>query len=323
MAIRLLEIKTSHTRYVGDVLKSIPTVQQASKYLAEASDVFGDLVTESLWRVIRKFGGKTEGIDPQDWIERCRKDMQKRPEFYFHELLTVRSAAQQERWRREAWEAQRRYLRLEAGGFPLRNTAHCTSYGGCAFRGICAGDLALDGFAVREHKHPELAEADGEIEPLTHTMIKTLLECEELGRLVFVENLEVPESPALSLGSAVHRGFELMDPDAAVEHLRELRADDLEAAEVERTIRDAGMVRAMVEGGIKWWDEWPPFREVEYRLPLVNPDTGATSRRFQLSGSIDGVWADSLPGPAPGTSKDQRSILDRGVYAHTAAKVER
>ena len=312
---RIMEIKTSHTRYVGELEKATRTSQQVSKYLAETSAVLGELVTDAQYRICRKCGFKREGIDPDDWVKRCRKDMQKRPEFYFVTVDTQRNQEQQDRWRREAWEAQRRFLRLEQGGFPLRNTKHCTAYGGCAFVGVCAGEFGIEGFATRDDANPELSAASGDVDPLTYTMISSLLDCEEYARLVYLEGLAKPSSPAQHVGSAVHFGFEQMDPDAAVEHLNESRGDELSAEVQEITAMDSGMVRAIVEFGIPFWPDWPKFREVEYRLPLVNPETGATSLRFHLSGVIDGVWTDSLP-PIQ-SSADPRSHTDRGVYSVT------
>ena len=312
---RALELKGYHTRFVMELVKSIPTAQQPTNYLAALSDLTGELVTQMQYRVFRKYGGKAEGVDPQDWIAKCRKDMQKRPEFYFITVDTERDERQQMRWRRELWEAQRRILRLEQGGFPMRNSNHCTAFGGCAFIGLCAGDYGIDGLPRREEANPELSGAGGSIDPLTCSRVSRMLSCEEYGRLVDLEGLAEPVSLGRVVGSALHFGFEHMDPDAAEEHLREARKDDLAQELQERTEREAGMVRAIVEFGIPFWDEWPKFREVEFRLPLVNPETGATSLRFHRSGVIDGVWSDSLPPLKPST--DPRHHTDAGVYAYT------
>lgn len=65
-----------------------------------------------------------------------------------------------------------------------------------------------------------------------------------------------------------------------------LHANDQETVdelEVERV-----KIRVMVAAYIRRYGTLPR-REVEYRLPLVNPDTGRSSRTFQRGGKIDGL----------------------------------
>ena len=132
--------------------------------------------------------------------------------------------------------------------------------------------------------------------PITQSMMQTMMRCEEKGRLRYLEQLVSPEppSPALSIGSAVHRGFEVQSADAAVALLRQSREPTWLDSEAASLNLDAAKVRAMVTGGLELWPVWPEAAEVQFCIPFVNPWSGRASTRHTLEGVFDGVF-DNFP----------------------------
>ena len=128
---------------------------------------------------------------------------------------------------------------------------------------------------------------------LTQSSLGTLQSCEEKFRLRYIEGLvPMQERPYFAIGSAVHRGVELRDPEAGVALLLEKRGQpwsDLERDELEV---DSGIVRAMVSGALARWSEWPATVEHPFQLPIVNPVTGGRSTVHQLAGVQDGLWTE-------------------------------
>jgi hypothetical protein len=89
---------------------------------------------------------------------------------------------------------------------------------------------------------------------------------------------------SLRFGSLVHKGLEAwwsgLGLDAAIEAMTALAADPYEAAKA----------RVMLRGyDARWGDDTYDVVGVEreFRAPLVNPTTGATSRTFVLGGKLD------------------------------------
>ena len=151
--------------------------------------------------------------------------------------------------------------------------------------------------------------------PVTQSMMSTMMRCEEKARLRYLEELVSPDPPPpwLSVGSAVHKGFEVGSADAAEEMLRKDRGPAWTEAEGAALELDCAKVRAMVSGGLKLWDHWPSLAEVQFRIPFTNPATGRASTKHTLEGVFDGVF----PGGPPRlleiktTSRLDSSYLER------------
>ena len=104
----------------------------------------------------------------------------------------------------------------------------------------------------------------------------------------------VEDAPALRMGSAVHAGLESMKAGGTAQaavamfYVADMQSED---AQYWRDIE-----RATVEtllNGYSWrWQDSPLqilYNEEEFRLPLVNPETGAASTLWELAGKIDGI----------------------------------
>ena len=129
---------------------------------------------------------------------------------------------------------------------------------------------------------------------LTQSSLGTLLRCEELFRLKYLEGLRPMETPPhFSVGTGFHAGIEHQDPEAGVRALVEARGPAYSDQERDALERDSWVVRAMVEGALVRWDDWPERAEVPFRIPLRNPTTGGTSTVHVLGGVVDGVYDES------------------------------
>ena len=125
---------------------------------------------------------------------------------------------------------------------------------------------------------------------LTNTALTTFRRCEEKYRLTFLQRLSpFDEGTSRSIGSAVHKGLELLDAQAGVDWIREALGPPYTPAEREAVEVAAATVEAIVTAALKQWPEWPDQREVEFVLPLQNPTTEGFSTRHHLAGKIDGL----------------------------------
>ena len=128
------------------------------------------------------------------------------------------------------------------------------------------------------------------MEILTYSRLRMYLNCPASEQLRYGACL-VPRmngsTPRL-LGSAVHKGLETGDIDEALA----LFDSVLPSAQEEQDQLDADKAtcRAMLLGAKTAFtalDDLQP--EVEFTLPIINPQTGKASRRFRLAGKVDGI----------------------------------
>lgn len=100
----------------------------------------------------------------------------------------------------------------------------------------------------------------------------------------------VGRSTPLRIGTAVHAALETWwstcaDLDATLARIDAPVAEQEALDEFERA-----MLRAMVKGyHVRWRDEelGVLFVEREFRAPLINPETGAASKTFEIGGKLD------------------------------------
>ena len=126
---------------------------------------------------------------------------------------------------------------------------------------------------------------------LTQSAMNSFIQCEEKGRLSYIEQLATRGSQALGLGSAVHVGYEEQSADAAEKLLRDAHGDAWASFEQDTLGVDICVARALVDGGLRLWKNWPKQQEVEFNLPFLNPATGRPSTRHRFAGKFDGLWA--------------------------------
>lgn len=121
---------------------------------------------------------------------------------------------------------------------------------------------------------------------LSYSAISTLLACQRRWGFKYAERLELIAKPlALSMGKAFHHGLEHADPVAGANVLDRPTDDQ---ADYDRLLKDKAIVACAVKAYLDRWGH-EGNREVEYRIRLRSPYTGAYSRTYDLLGYADGV----------------------------------
>jgi len=131
---------------------------------------------------------------------------------------------------------------------------------------------------------------------ITQSMMQVMMSCEEKARLRYMERLRGSTTSALSVGSAVHLGFELGSVAPAIAYLEDERGPSYLEHEAEALRKDGATVKAIIEGGLALWKTWPSVKERTFEVPFVNPASGHASTRHVFSGVFDGVF---MPGELP------------------------
>lgn len=126
---------------------------------------------------------------------------------------------------------------------------------------------------------------------LSHTLLTTFLACPQRFDFRYQQRLEaVSRRDALTLGSAFQYGIEHRDPAAGAAQLREHAKTPNDQKAEDKLQADETIVKAAATYYLR---RWPPdateARELEYRVRLRSPWTGAYSQTFDLLGYADGV----------------------------------
>ncbi len=137
-----------------------------------------------------------------------------------------------------------------------------------------------------------------ELEPWTHSSMSAFMNCPRRGHYRYdLELVPRVEHKARPIGSAFHRGMETGSVDEALVLFDRLMPSPNDQTGADRLENDRAVVEGMVRGGLANWNRNSGGqREVQFRVPIVNPDTGKPSRSFVLAGKIDaivdvnGVW---------------------------------
>ena len=128
------------------------------------------------------------------------------------------------------------------------------------------------------------------MELLTYSRLRMYLNCPASERLRYGACL-VPKlggsTPRL-LGSAVHKGLETGNTDEALALFDSVVPVSQE--EQDQLDLDRATCKAMLLGAKKAFPALEGLQpEVEFNLPIINPLTGKSSRRFRLAGKVDGI----------------------------------
>lgn len=95
-----------------------------------------------------------------EFCDRIRQDYVDRPDFYLHEEEPVfATTGDLLRIEAELWQIAEMVRASERGRIYVRNTAHCSDFGGCQFIPICTGDPDALSLYRRRDDQPEPVEA--------------------------------------------------------------------------------------------------------------------------------------------------------------------
>jgi hypothetical protein len=231
---------------------------------------------------------------PEEYGRRCLDAIAEDPDKYYQRRIIVRLHQDRIDAQFDVWNtagAIRDARRLNV--FP-RNPDSCKQYGRiCDYFSVCTGLASINDpllFKKEERAHEELdsdAPKDKEaLVLLTQSSIRTYRSCPRRYQLRYELRIRTlaPKSASLKKGTSLHKALETWNKTGG----------DLDAsiASLDRTDEFAFQhERAMVIGYHVRWNkpEGVRYVEKEFRLSLINPETGARSRTFELGGRLDAV----------------------------------
>ena len=232
---------------------------------------------------------------PEEYGARCLQAIAEDPAKYYARGIVVRLEADEREAAQDMWNTaslMRDARRLKI--YP-RNPDSCVNWGReCEYLSVCAGMMDLDDplfFRYEEDVHEELAE-EGALTKLTddeslltQSAMRAYRSCPRKFQIRYVLRMRpIQKSEAQSTGHSVH---------AALDVLRRT-SGDLQAALAALETEDPyvrAKEAAMVTGYLARWGKPIGVISVEqtFRIPLVNPETGAASRTFSLGGRVDAI----------------------------------
>lgn len=136
-----------------------------------------------------------------------------------------------------------------------------------------------------------------EREILTYSSLRQFRDCRKMYFWRFIEYLVPAERPhVLSFGTLVHKGLKVWHETHDLHQVfRFLSSESANRINDPRLQRDYLLARAMLRGySIRYPVEPYEIMELEkvFMVEIVNPETGAPSRTFQLGCRIDGLCRD-------------------------------
>lgn len=227
---------------------------------------------------------------PEEYAERLRADISADPNKYYARGVVVRLPSERTEAARDTWLVAgsiRESMRL--GAWP-RNPGACDAYGRtCDYWDVCAGVATIDDnarFRTAETPHEELPGISHRLPLLSNSAMSAYRSCPRKYLYSYVQRRRPLVTPhALTFGTLIHAGLEVWWSSV-----------DLGAtlAAVQGAPDPFDVVRAeeLLRGYHARWSE-EPIRvlavERPFVVPLVNPETGAASRTFELAGKCDAI----------------------------------
>jgi len=226
---------------------------------------------------------------PDEYSERLLADIAEKPEKYYQRGEVVRLESDVKAHAGDIWAIGEQIRNAQKTQRWPRNTDACDYYSGCAYWPVCAGESEITdpSFCKAEKQHPELSEGNClHLPVLTSSSIKSYRSCPRKYYYAYeLRRRPVKSSDSLRFGTLFHQALEIWWKTADLEQA--LTALSGEADPYERV--EAACL--MVGYHTRWVDE--PYEvlgvEKEFSLPVVNPDTGKSSRTWILGGKFDAI----------------------------------
>lgn len=297
------EYKKPKDRACKECKKKNPAPMPHVEIVGEGADarevhcVDGRIVTDpggQLYANMREFDET-----PEEFRARLREDIGNNPDKYFRRGRVVRLDKEERAAAKDTWNVARwiREVQLEARdeqeqAWP-RNVDACQAYNStCDYWPVCTGQADLNDptrFRRVQEVHEELGEKKRRLPLVSTSSMKTFRSCPrkyyfryELGFRVLIV------SEALRFGTLFHKGLEIWWQSVDI-------VKALEAIRAHGRASDAfELVRAeelMLGYHVRWAEE--PLDvlavEAEFVAPVVNPQTKAPSKTWELGGKIDAI----------------------------------
>lgn len=289
----VLEHKTS-SRDVGPgsvYWRRLTLDPQVSVYL-DAVRAAGYDVEGVLYDVLRKPAHRQAKGDksPEDFERRCVEAICEEPDKYLQRGTIVRLAEEARDAAADLWQTAEQIRAAQLKGRFPRNPDSCFDYERpCDYWGVCSGETDVTDPLVFEARTSAI-EGKRSLPVLSQSGVRAWRACPkryyyayELGRRPRMV------SDALRTGKAIHSALEVWwttrgDLDASLAKLARDAVDPWGQAKSRAMVR---CYHARWESDLARWDAVQV--EKEFVVPLVNPESGAKSRTWEVGGRLDAL----------------------------------
>ena len=232
---------------------------------------------------------------PEEYGLRCLEAIAEAPDRFYARGVVVRLEADEREAAVDTWSTAGQMREARRLNVYPRNPDSCVSWGReCDYLNVCANMMDINDplfFQHEEDIHEELVE-DGaslsdDLNLLTQSAMRAYRSCPRKFQLRYVLRMRpIKKAETLSTGHSVH---------AALDVFRRT-GGDLNAAKKALETTDLfvrAKEEAMITGYAARWGNPSGVVAIEqtFRIPLVNPETGAASRTFSLGGRVDAIVA--------------------------------
>jgi hypothetical protein len=234
---------------------------------------------------------------PDEYGARCLAAIAEDPARYYARGVVVRLEADEREAAADVWNTAGQMRDARRLNIYPRNPDACISWGReCDYLNPCSGMGSIDDplfFRFEEDVHEELAEEGAltnltdDASLLTQSAMRAYRSCPRKFYYRYVTRQRpIKKAETLTTGHSVH---------AALDVFRRA-GGDLEAAKAALETTDLfvrAKEEAMLTGYAARWGKPAGLIAIEqtFRIPLVNPETGAASRTFSLGGRVDAIVA--------------------------------
>ncbi len=259
-----------------------------------------DVLRKPLLRPLEVNRKRTEPEQPDTFLFRCAEAIIEKPHEFYQRGEVVRLDAELDEARFDVWQLGKQLREAELAKRYPRNPDACVRFGRtCPFFGVCTGEASLEDptlFRRAANAHEELS-TEETLPILSSSRAKDARACQRLHKYKYVDGYRpAEEAGPLRFGSLIHLGLKawwLAPTDRLAAAMAAI------AGEAEPF--DRARAEAMLRGYDARWLEDTALYDVlaveeEFTTPLVNPETGASSRTWTLGGKVDALVREKSTG---------------------------
>jgi hypothetical protein len=225
---------------------------------------------------------------PEDFGARCLAEIVANPNKYYQRGEITRMEQEHRETASDTWGTALSMREAKRLNIYPRNPSNCVSWNReCEYLPLCCGEASAADtmlYQIVKPDHEELSESSTGLIRITQSSLRTYRGCPKKHHLrnnLGIRSTKKPET--LRRGTSVHGGVEVLRKTGSLEQaIQGLDQRDLYKFEKEK---------AMLVGYYAYWG--PPRGivavELEFEIPLINPETGAASRTFSLAGKMDAL----------------------------------
>lgn len=294
MTLYVVEHKTSSEDIsLGSTYwKRLTLDPQISLYIEGARHLGYD-VKGVLYDVLRKPAHRlSKGETDSDFEKRVINAIAEDNTKYYQQGVVVRLASDRNEAACDVWNSATALRDSKRLNVWPRNPDACIQWSRtCDYFPVCTGESDIEDsfrYRIESSAHTELDVSDEEksednheapLQLLTQSSLRTFRSCQRKYHYRYEKKARpIVDSEALSVGKRIHEALEIWWSTSG----------DITAA---LNVLSDAKERAMMVGYHARWSKPPKVIAVEkeFRMPLINPKTGAASKTFELAGKIDAI----------------------------------